>query len=373
MYLEPRPKEDLDSLFGREKEVSRLVSYIDQKTPLILISGFRRVGKTSLLKAVLKEHSENNIMIDLRDLGNKSYISKKDIVNLFQSSIQSFLDSHQTNKQRITTLLSSIRGITLPSGAGIQFDFSSNNSLDLPGLFKKLDQWAGENNTKIVIAVDEAQEFRKSKHVDMTSIFASIYDNCRNIILILTGSEIGVFYDFLALEDANSTLFGRAKKEIKINPLSHQQGIEFLKVGLEQQKLKKFDESVLSHAVDELGGIVGWLNEFGLRCLEHKKVEKKFINATKKIGSSLARSEYDKFLKGRPAFERYNQIMKNLSIKPLSWTDLKKGLEIDSGESIDGRNFSSLLDTLQKSGFIQGSDKLYSIIDPLLKYSFEKK
>ena len=91
------------------------------------------------------------------------------------------------------------------------------------------------------------------------------------------------------------------------------------------------------------------------------------------MGSDLAGSEYDKFLKGRLAFERYNQIMKNLSTKPLNWTDLKKGLEMDLGESIDGRNFSSLLDTLQKSGLVQGSDKLYSIIDPLLKYSFEKK
>lgn len=373
VYLEPRPKDDIESLYDREEEQSKLVSYVEQKSPLILITGFRRVGKTSLLKTILKAYSEYNILIDLRDLGNSSYITKKDISNLFQSSIQSFLDKHQTKKEKITSLLRSVRGVTFPTGAGIQFDFTGQNELDLPGLFGKLDQWAGENKTQIVIAVDEAQEFRKSKHIDMARIFASVYDNCRNIILVLTGSEIGVLYDFLALEDADSPLFGRTKKEIEINPLTQEQGIEFLKVGLEQQGLKKIDEDVLSHAVDELGGIVGWLNDFGLTCLEHKKVEKKFIVDTKKTGSVLARAEYKKFLKGRVASERYNQIMKNLSIKPLTWTDLKKGLEIDLDESIDDRNFSSLLETLQKSGFIQESEKLYSIIDPLLQYSFENE
>ena len=373
VYLDPRPKDDLKSLYDRKEEVSKLASHIAEKTPLILITGFRRVGKTSLLKAVVKKHSEYNIMIDLRNLGSKSYVTKKDIVNLFQSSIQSFLDSHQTKKQKITSLLRSVRGITLPTGGGIQFDFSSNNELDLPGLFQKLDQWAGNNSTKIVIAVDEAQEFRKSRHIDMANIFASVYDNCRNIILILTGSEIGVLYDFLALENADSPLFGRVKKEIEINPLSSEQGLEFLKIGLKQKKIKIVDESVLSHAVEELGGIIGWLNEFGLTCVENKKVEKKFIVETKKTGSVLARSEFKKFLKGRPASERYNQIMKNLSIKPLSWTDLKKALELDMNESIDGRNFSSLLETLQKSGFIQELKKFYSIVDPLLKFSFERK
>lgn len=101
-------------------------------------------------------------------------------------------------------------------------------------MFRKLDQWAGKNKTNLVIAIDEAQEFKKSKHINMTSIFASVYDNCKNIIIILTNSEIGVLYDFLALTDATSPLFGLTNKDIKINPLTHQQGVEFLKLGLEQ-------------------------------------------------------------------------------------------------------------------------------------------
>lgn len=371
MYLEPRPKEDIDSLYDRENEQAKLREYVENKSPLILITGFRRVGKTSLLKTVLKTYSDYNIIIDLRNLGSQSYIKKKDVANLFQSSIQSFLDEHQSAKERITTLFRSVRGVTFPGGAGVQLDFSMHEELDLSELFKKLDQWASENKTTIVVAVDEAQEFRKSKHIDMASIFAAVYDNCRNIVLILTGSEIGVLYDFLDFENANSPLFGRITKEIEINPLSREQSIEFLTMGLEQHKIKKIDQDVLAEVVDELGGIVGWLNQFGMICVENKRVDKKFIKDAKNIGSKLARAEFNKFLKGRVAADKYNSIMKNLSIKPLSWTHLKKIVQVDLEEEFYDANFSSLLDTLSKSGFIQESEKLYSIIDPLLKFSFE--
>ena len=283
-----------------------------------------------------------------------------------------FLDNNPSKKSKFVSLLQPIKGVTFPTGVGIQFDFNSQNELDLPGLFKRLDQWAKEHNTKIVIAVDESQEFRKYKHIDMSSIFASVYDNCRNIVLILTGSEIGVLlYDFLKIDDPTAPLFGRSKKEITVKPLTFSQGIEFLTLGLKQQKIKKIDKDVLSCAVNELGGNIGWLNEFGLKCIEKKRVDKKFICDTKKTGSKLARNEFSKFLKGKIALEKYNVIVKNLSIKPLRWTDLKKVLELDLDITVPDKNFSSLLDTLQKSDFIQKIDKLYCVTDPLLKYSFE--
>ena len=87
MYIDSMPKNDLKSLYDREKERQRLVEYIDQKQPLILITGLRRVGKTSLLKTVLSSHSKYHIFVDLRDLGNKLHVTKKDVINIFQNSI----------------------------------------------------------------------------------------------------------------------------------------------------------------------------------------------------------------------------------------------------------------------------------------------
>lgn len=374
MLFDPRPKDEIKSLFGRDEEIAKLAEHIQRKSPLILITGFRRVGKTSLLKAVLNKYSKDSILIDLRDLGSKTYISKKDVIHLFESSIKSFFDLQRTKKDRFKVLLLAVRGITFPGGAGIQFDFSSQNELDFRGLFEKLDYFAKENKTQIVIAVDEAQEFRKSKHIDMNSIFASIYDNCKNIIIILTGSEIGVLYDFLALHKPSSPLFGRRAVEIEVKSLSPEQGIEFLVKGFKEQSIpvKSSDYDVITQAVEELGGIIGWLNQFGLNCTEHGKVNKKFILETKKTGSQLARSEFNKFLKSRQAFERYNIIMKGLSIKPMSWKDLSKYLDSETEEKIYDKNFADLLDNLEKSGFVHKIDDNYSIIDPLLEYSFER-
>ena len=314
MYIETRPKNTLKSPYGREKESESLIRHIDNNEPLILITGFRRVGKTSLLKAVLGDGSYHHIFLDLRDLGSKAHLSREDIVSAFQKGVRSFLDAHKTHREQLKSVLSTVRGITVLH-TGIRLDFTSSKDFDLPDLFLKLDQWAQSNKTTIVIAIDEAQEFRKSRYLDMARIFASVYDNCRNVILILTGSEIGLLEDFLALNDADAPLFGRSHKKIEIKPLTLDQGVDFLKQGLRQKKIKA-DESVLNNACHELGGIVGWLNDFGLSCIERGKVEEKLIEDTKKTGSELARKEFEKFLTGRRASERYHAILKEPVTRP---------------------------------------------------------
>ena len=369
MYIEARPKNEIKSLYGRDEEIKSLIRHIDNNEPLILITGFRRVGKTSLLKAVLNDRSYHSVFIDLRNLGYKTHVTKKDMVGLFQKGIQSFLDS-QSHKEPLKSILKTVQDIKIPD-VEIQFGFTSND-LDLPDLFSALDRLAKNNSTNIVIAIDEAQELRKVKCMNMTSIFVSVYDNCRNTILVLTGSEKGFLDDFVAFDDPDAPLYGRSKKEINLKLLTHEQGMDFFKKALKQRNVK-IDEDVIKKAVKELGGIMGWLNDFGLVCIEHNKIDEKFIENVKKTGSKLARKEFEKFLTGRVASKRYTAILSNLSVKPLSWTNLKKLVNSDLEEYVDGRNFSTLLESLQKSGFIQEDNKLYFVTDPLLKYSFEEK
>ncbi len=371
MLFSSRPKDDIKNLFGRNEEIKKLKTAIDEKDPLVIITGFRRVGKTSLLKAVLNEYSKYTIYLDLRDLGSRQYITKNDIANLMESSIREFLDKHATRTARILTILQSVRGINV-AGTGINLEWTSKNQLDLRGLFNKLDQWAGSNKTKIVLSVDEAQEFKKSQHVDMNRIFASIYDNCQNIILILTGSEIGVLHDFLSLDDPKSPLFGRNTNEIEIKLLSEDKGIEFLKKGFKNNhlKIKEKESEIINQAVTDLGGIIGWLNEFGLRCVRNKKIAAKFIEKTKKEGSILAKSEFEKFLANRSARDRYESIVKGLAKKDSNWKSLKDYLAIDTESKIYDKNFNDLLDNLLKSGFVAKKEELYYIVDPLLRFAY---
>lgn len=372
MYIEASPKKDLGSLYNRDAEKRDLRRYIKQKQPLILITGLRRVGKTSLLRSVLSAHVKHYIFMDLRSFGSETYISKKDIANTFQIGVQRFLDSQRSKAEKLKSRLLTVRGINFPGGAGIQFDFGKENGLDIWGLFDRLDRWAEDSNVTIVVAIDEAQEFRKSVQVNMAKVFAGIYDNHSNIIMVLTGSEVGVFQDFLAMENPDAPLYGRSRVEIRLNPMTHEQGVDFLAKGLKQHKIRGVDPDVLSHAVKEIGGIIGWLNDFGLACVRNGRVDKRFIGNIKRTGSAMARSEFDAFLSNRKAAGRYNAIMGSLGGEHLSWARLKKSLENDTGRNINSRNFASLLNTLQGFGFVEKDGEAYRIIDPMLRYSFER-
>ena len=72
MFLDPRPEITINDLFDKEKQ-KRLLSALTSKVPLILLLGIRRVGKTSLLKAVLSELDKPYIFLDAKSLEEGSY------------------------------------------------------------------------------------------------------------------------------------------------------------------------------------------------------------------------------------------------------------------------------------------------------------
>ena len=73
MLFDPRPKQEKRDLFGRERELNRLLAAMGSRCPLILLLGVRRIGKTSLLKVALKEAGQPYIYLDLRILEEEGY------------------------------------------------------------------------------------------------------------------------------------------------------------------------------------------------------------------------------------------------------------------------------------------------------------
>ena len=49
MLFDERPKARREDLFDRVKEVSEVIDAIDKGRPIIVLSGIRRIGKTSVL------------------------------------------------------------------------------------------------------------------------------------------------------------------------------------------------------------------------------------------------------------------------------------------------------------------------------------
>jgi AAA+ ATPase superfamily predicted ATPase len=61
LFFDPRPKEKKEDLFDRERELERFSDALAY-SPLILILGARRMGKTSLMNVALKESCQPYVM-----------------------------------------------------------------------------------------------------------------------------------------------------------------------------------------------------------------------------------------------------------------------------------------------------------------------
>lgn len=66
MLFDERPKESRKELFDREKEIEELKKAT--KHPLVVLTGIRRIGKTSVLKVALGEMNRPSILLDTRGL-----------------------------------------------------------------------------------------------------------------------------------------------------------------------------------------------------------------------------------------------------------------------------------------------------------------
>lgn len=375
MLFDERPKDNVGDLFNREKEIQQFTESLTYKRPLIIISGQRRVGKTSLLKTMLNQNVKYSIFVDLRNLSSRRHVTKEEVIRLIQNSLQDFLNSHKEVTEKLKELVKSIKGVSVGE-FGIELEHKPERELDLRGLFDKINEWAEKNEQTVVLAIDEAQEFRKSQHFNMGGIIASLYDNCKNIVVILTGSEIGLLHEFIGKDNPKAELYGRSYEEIKVEPLTKGKSIEFLTIGFQQYGLGiekiPIGQDAIQVASEKLGGILGWLIKFGIKCIQRKQITVEFLSEIEEEGAKLAKLEFDNFLATREAGERYTTIMKAISASPATWNTIKTNVELTTKKKVYNKNISDLLSTLEKSGFIEKIGEEYSIVDPLLKRAFTR-
>jgi len=97
--------------------------------------------------------------------------------------------------------LSRIEGISI-SETGIRF-----KERDINSLISVLHALEGK-----VLVTDEAQELRRSRH-RFDSMIAYAYDHLD--LKILSGSQVGLLYGFLRVDDPEVPLYGRPFKEVR--------------------------------------------------------------------------------------------------------------------------------------------------------------
>jgi len=105
LLFDPRPKSRREELFGRDVKLNLLHDNVN--SPIIVIAGIRRIGKTSLLNVFLNEVNIPNIIVDLRDL--HSNYGLKDLFEILSKALSSRLD-------KLMELLKSITSIRILGG-----------------------------------------------------------------------------------------------------------------------------------------------------------------------------------------------------------------------------------------------------------------
>lgn len=349
------PKTKKEDLFGRERELKDLEKLLETY-PIVVITGLRQVGKSSLVKVFLNENDFLHMTVDGRRLYETSEgnISSHHLTKLLGEEL-----SRISKSQKLLNVLERVRGITV-SGTSIELN---PKEFSLSDLLEKLNETAKRQKKKIVIFFDEAQYLRYYGHrggSDLLALFAYCYDNFENVRFIISGSEVGLLHDFLKLEDYSSPLHGRGIGFLTLRPFTFDQSVDFLMEGFREVGEKiNFD---VEEIVREIDGIVGYLVLFGVKYLEKKDKDE----ALKEVFHSVKALFEKEMEELRKRSERYPFILKQIARGINTWSALKN-IFLAKGDFISDSRLYSLLETLEKMSFVEKTQSEYRIVDPVFE------
>lgn len=226
--FDTRPKEDRALLYGREKELDEIGHTLDSGFWPLLI-GPPRVGKTSLMKVVIKERK--GIYIDASTSTTAADLGSR------------LLDELQGGKLKVA----------------VQFDFKILKvevKREPVRTLEKVMKGIGDS----LIGVDEAQNLNDSRIPGLLSV---LYNESR-VKLMFSGSMLRL----IKLIETSPQTLGRPIQRMEITPFSGDISRAFLETGLKECGVQA-DPGELSEAARAFGGIPGWLSYYGARRCAH--------------------------------------------------------------------------------------------------------
>jgi len=356
MYFDPKPKRQKEDLYGREEELSELRKSIE-KNPLTVVTGVRRLGKTSLILVTLSERP--GVLIDLRGVEQ----SWESLYRRISSAINDFAKTNKTLWNKLRESLKTISGVSV-MGTGVTLSWGA----DRPDLATLLERFAEHD---VIVAFDEVQAIRGALGRKFAEVLAHLYDHS-DLKVILSGSEVGLLYDFLGVENPKAPLYGRYFHEVRLRRFNDFESTDFLTKGFEQAKLEVSRE-VLEYAVERLDGVVGWLVNFGWKSVQIGEATTKIVDEVLEEAGKLAVGEFNSFLeKHVPADRRLAGVMRAIANGKTRWSEIKRFLEKSEKREIADANLSRHLNTLLKATYVEkvvdGRNVYYKITDPILEY-----
>lgn len=360
MYFDPRPKAIKEDLYNREKELEQFFKALSY-APMVVVTGLRRTGKTSFVNVALAECGCPHAILDLRGLPYNP--SQADIVRRLETT---FRHIDQKWSSDLANALKHLKGVSI-LGNELSFEWGKAG-VDLAELFGEIDRWAAKKGKKFLMAFDEIQVIRGDKW--LLRFLAHVIDSYHNIIVVVTGSEVGVLFDFLGFDDTRSPLYGRHFVQIQMGRFSMDMSEAFLDEGFKQIKLKAAPE-VINYAAQRLAGVAGWLTLFGARCRDKNACSRELVDEVASEAGKLSREEVAKVA---ALSRRYSVILNFLAkVHGAKWSQIKSMIEIRETRSVTNYAVSSLLKNLVNMGVLSETEGKYTIADSLLAEGIEKE
>ncbi len=351
-----------------------LENFVYEGKPLVVVTGMRRLGKTSLILVALNEMRYPYLLIDTRGLPpNPSY---RDLYERIANAINDFLERNRSVVDSLKHYLERVKGVEF-LGISVSFSWSKDSRVDLVQLFERMDRWARDRGTRLVVVIDEAQRIRGRLAKMFVEVLAHIYDYAENTTVIVSGSEVGVLYGFLGVGDPEHPLYGRHFSEVKLKRFDREQSMDFLYRGFRQFGMEP-PSDVVEYAVDRLDGVVGWLVEFGARCVELGKIDRGIVDLVLDEASKLVLAEIEHLLATRPreSRERYLAVLKAIASGYRTWSQVREYVSRELGASLPKSVLHNILHNLLEMTLIEkiveGRNVWYRIADPILEHALRK-
>jgi len=355
VLFDPTPKTKVSELFGREDELKKLRN-ID--TPISLLLGVRRVGKTSLVKVFLNLPDVQGIFVDCRRFSSTG-VKISDLVHVLGNAFYLFSKKYAT----LIKMLKNLRSINI---AGNEIEVARGSEEGVVEIFEVIDKWAGKRSKKVYIVFDEAQNlrfFRKAHGISFPEIFGYAYDNLKNLKIILTGSEAGVLKEFVGTDDSQSPLYGRYVEEMALEPFEFEKSKVFLEKGFDEVNFK-YEEYQIIKVLSELDGIVGWLVYFGKSVLDSKGDWEEAMEKTLEIVAKIVNEELKNLAK---LSTRYIYCLRAIALGVDNWGSIKKAVEFEEKKKLTDASFNRILKGLNKMGYVVKKNERYRVADPVIR------
>jgi len=345
-YFNPEPKTRRADFFDYEEQLEEFRRGLEY-SKLVVVAGLRRYGKTSLILTALNEMKAEYVFVDCRLLPS-GMLSIHDVISLLEREL--------SRRSWFRSLAETIEGVEV-GGFGVRFrrrDFST--------LVSVLEMLEGR-----VLVLDEVQELRRSRY-RFDSLLAHLYDHA-DVKVVVSGSQVGMMYRFLRVEDPSAPLFGRPFYTVRLRPLSRELAREFLLRGLEQEGLEA-PADMMEEALDLFDGVIGWLTYFGY---SYSRLGFRDLRSVLEMAARLAYEELSHALQmygvGRP---RYEAVLKIAAERdPASWSEILRYVESRLGR-VPRNTLSGIIKNLADMGLLEKTTGGYRVADPVLRYAVRR-